>query len=144
MAMTDMRTFSPKLPNLNEIGLDQIAFDYDARSDTLLVSLAGAPQPAISVLIDGNRYYRVDPETEDVVGFYVENFLAQAVYDAPGLLVIADLVGIDHGEVERIRARLTPEQQRRAAVASLLGAPALVGAASGRKPGVLATAAARV
>lgn len=75
MAMTT-RVITPRVPEFDALDGTPIAVDYDALSDTLWVSLTGGSQPAISVYVDDDVIYRVDPVTEAVVGIEVENFLA--------------------------------------------------------------------
>ncbi len=48
---------------------------YEAGEDTLFVNLTGASQPAVNAYVDDDTMVRLDPVTEEVVGFEIENFL---------------------------------------------------------------------
>ncbi len=76
MAVT-RRPMTPKPPPLVTLDRAAVAVDYDATEDTLFVNLFGAPRPAVSIYVDDDTIYRVDPVSADVVGIEVENFLAR-------------------------------------------------------------------
>jgi len=62
-------------PPLDDIDLAKVGVAYDPTTDTLAVTLTGAPRPAISRYVDDNTLYRVDPTTDAVVAVEVERFL---------------------------------------------------------------------
>lgn len=119
--MSERSTFTPKPAVLTGDDLDGMRFDYDGPSDTLLVHLGGVPRPAITVVADDYVSYRVDLETEEIVGYQIEDFLAEAVAAVPGFLTIADTVGIEPERLARARRAVTPGQRRRAAAEALIG-----------------------
>ena len=80
MAVT-RRRLTPKPPPLDTLDRAAVAVDDDPAEDTLFVNLFGAPRPAVSVYLDDDTIYRVDPVTADVVGIEVENFLARFLRD---------------------------------------------------------------
>ena len=80
MAVT-RRRLTPKPPPLDTIDRAGVAVDYDPTEDTLFVNLFGAPRPAVSVYVDDDTIYRVDPISANVVGIESENFLARFLRD---------------------------------------------------------------
>jgi hypothetical protein len=129
-AVTQRRSFDPKPPRLASVDLHQWQFNYDPRSDTLMVSFTGHPRPAISVVVDDHLFYRVDADTEEVVGYQIEDFLGEVVYEHPSMLTVAEAAKIDADTIAAIRERFTSEQQRLAAAESLVGHLAPLGALS--------------
>jgi hypothetical protein len=79
MAMTERRKAPPKVPRLDEIDANRIWLDYDLLSDSLLVSLVGEPRPAYNEYVDDDTMFRIDPETNEVVGLEFEHFLRRAL-----------------------------------------------------------------
>jgi hypothetical protein len=79
MAMTESRELTPKVPVLEEIDQTQVRVSYNRLADTLWVSLVGESKPAVSVYVDDDTIFRVDPYTEEVVGFEIENFLERTL-----------------------------------------------------------------
>src|SRR3712207_5659749 len=65
--MTEMQAFTPKLPRLDQLDPERLAFDYDRPSDTLFLNFEGHPSPVISVVVTDDLLYLVDPVTEQVV-----------------------------------------------------------------------------
>jgi hypothetical protein len=63
---------------------------YDRRSDTLLIHLFGRGRDTISVPVAKYLYVMVAPDTETIVGFHIEGFLAQAVKDTPEAITLLD------------------------------------------------------
>ncbi|MBA2277849.1 MAG: DUF2283 domain-containing protein [Chloroflexia bacterium] len=127
-ALTRRRTFTPSPPRLAGMDLRRWYFNYDRQSDTLMVYFGGKPRPAISVVIDDHQFYRVDAETEEVVGYQIENFLGEVVYQHPSFLTVAEAAGIDAETIAAIRERFTSEQHRLAVAESLVGHLAPLGA----------------
>lgn len=119
MALNELQHYTPRMPK--SLDFSRVRLTYNPKSDTLLLHLAGAPRPAVSVPVRGGWYVRVDPETEEVVGFQVDAYLARAVYEFPPLLDLAPAVGIDDATVARVRRDIEPEKTTRAVVATLLG-----------------------
>lgn len=108
--------YTPQMPSRDEIDIDQVVFEYDEDDDELLVHLFGKPLPAISVVIGPYEYFRIDPETEQIVGFYVEHFLARAVFEDPALLSMASLAGVGESKLEKIRRQLPETRMKESAI----------------------------
>ncbi len=113
--------FSPQWPERTDLDIAQVAFTYDAASDTLFIDFYGPGRPAASVPSeDDDRddvYLRVDPATAAVVGLQIEHFLSAFVLDRPDYLdalELADLHGIPPDQVDAIRERLAPVRKRAA------------------------------
>jgi len=90
--MTELRTFHPRRPTT--IDPTRVVARYDAPSDTLLVHFTGTGRPGVSVPADvvGDALWRVDPETDEIVGLQLEGFRhagydRRAPYAALGALV---------------------------------------------------------
>jgi hypothetical protein len=125
MAMTQPRSLHPKLPDLAHLDGSRFALEFDRPSDTLYWDFYGEPRSAIAVPVTDHVLYSVDPETEAVVGFQIEGFLARFVYEAPAFLDLADRLGLTPIEVADIRERLSPNDRQGAALRAILGAVAV-------------------
>ncbi len=121
MAVTQTRTFNPKMPRLAHLNAERVAFDYERPSDTLFVYFAGQPLPAISVVVSDELLYLVDPETEIVVGLQIEAFWTRVIDRYPALLDVAEFIGITAVADTRSRDQLAPSDRKLKAVASILG-----------------------
>ncbi|MDQ3226609.1 MAG: hypothetical protein M3Q50_08275, partial [Chloroflexota bacterium] len=91
------RQIDPKPFRRQDIDPAKIVVSYDRRSDTLLIHLFGRGHSTISVPVAKYLYVMVTPDTETIVGFHIEGFLAQAVNENPeaiALLDYAELRGI--------------------------------------------------
>ncbi len=128
MDAMSQRTFNPQPPRLASLDLRQWYFNYDRRSDTLMVYFEGRPRPAISVVVDDHLSYRVDADTEEVVGFQIDDFLHEVVEQHPSFLTVAEAAGVDAATIAAIRERFSLEQYRLAAAESLVGHLAPLGA----------------
>lgn len=100
---------------LTEQDLDRMRFDYDETTDILMIYLHGSPEPAITIVADDFVSYRVDPWSEAVVGYQIDDFMIGAVRDFPSLRAIAEVLGIDAGQPSVARASAGGERHRRAA-----------------------------
>lgn len=121
MVDSDIVAITPIMPRSTDLDPAKVAFNYDRESDTLMIHLYGEPQPAISVAgSDEYLYWRVAPDTQNVVGLQYEHFLSHLVFEHPEFLDFAALAGISADEIESIRVRINPDQRRRAAVEYLL------------------------
>ena len=121
MTVSDLRAIHPRMPSIADLDWTKFAFAYDRPSDTFYWDFYGEPRAAVSVPVSDHVLYSVDPETEEVVGYQIDGFLACAVYEMPLFLEIADLIGLEPAEVEAIRAKLKPEARERSAMHALLG-----------------------
>jgi hypothetical protein len=98
----------PKPFRREDIDPTKIVVSYDRRSDTLLIHLFGRGRDTISVPVAKYLYLMVTPDTETIVGFHIQGFLAQAVKDTPEavtLLDYAELRGITPAEVRALQRR---------------------------------------
>ncbi len=126
MALTlpqTLRTIHPRWPGFEPGYGERAGFAYDELSDTLDVSLDGAPRPAISVQHERDFdmldvYLRVDAVTEEVVGFQIEGVSAEA--DPPAWVRAAMALAEDQDETGA--ARTAGSGQRVAAVDALFAA----------------------
>jgi hypothetical protein len=92
------------LPRLEELNSTVLEILYDHQLDTLFVHLLGHDQRATNPLTGEYACYRVDPNTQRVVGLQIESFLRRAVNDHPeliGLLRFAQLRGASFDQVQR-------------------------------------------
>lgn len=123
MAARDITTFQyePRWPVFADIDASRVVIRYDDVTDTLLVNLDGTARPAISVVVDEHAYVRVDPETNDVLGFQIEEFLSTVVIEKPQLLVLAELAGIDRRTIDQVARRIAPARAKEAAIRTLFG-----------------------
>lgn len=117
MASDEIIKIVPKPPKDEDLERMSPTLRYNRASDTLMIYLYGAPEAAISVDAgDDYTYFRVHPETHEVVGLQIEHFLSELVHEVPQALVFAELAGISHAEIEALREKVTPENRSRAAV----------------------------
>ena len=79
-------TIAPKWPRIYDIDVERSIIDYDRDSDTLFVHLYGRGRPAVSVLVSNYAFLLVDPTTDELVGFQIEDVLTQAVDEHPIVL----------------------------------------------------------
>ena len=137
-----IRRFQVKPLDPRSVDPARVAVRYDRRSDTLLMHLFGRDRNAVSIPREDHLSWLVDLETEDVVGFHIEGFLAGAVEDDPRLIELlnyAEPRGITPAEISAlrrdamgIRQRLaawsrsvsgrTPQEQKRRAVSAFVDA----------------------
>lgn len=108
--------FQPIVPRLGEIDPSDIVVRYHPDSDTLYVYFYGMGHPAVSVDLNEYLYLRVDRETQRVIGIQIEGYLQFAVRDDPRWLDWAELAGIDPAEIERVRAEISLDKKRAAAL----------------------------
>ena len=121
MAMNELPPFAPKPRVLTGDDLERMRFDYDPTSDTLTIYLGGTPQAAISVVKDDYLSYRVDPESEEIVGYQIEDFLTEAIQHVPSYLAIADLLDIAPQAMRPVGQAISAEQRRRVAAETVAG-----------------------
>lgn len=110
-----IRQLHPRPPKPGEVDPSKVMVSYDRRSDTLLIHLFGRDRSSVSVQVAPYVYLLTDPETEALVGFHVEGFLAQAVKDVPAAIDIldhAELRGITPTEVRALRSSTLGNRQR--------------------------------
>ena len=110
-----IRQVRPRAFDAAAVDPAKVVVSYDRRSDTLLVHLCEREREAVSVQADRYLHWLVDPDTEEVLGFHVEAFLACAVKDLPetiNMLDHAELRGITPAEVQALRRDALGHRQR--------------------------------
>jgi len=110
MAAMIAREIMAKRPE--HIDTAKTVFRYDAPSDALSVHLNGLGQPGVSVPVSEHEYIRVDPISDVVIGFQIDAFLAETIYENTYFLNIAELAGIDAITLDRVREEMV--RRRRA------------------------------
>jgi hypothetical protein len=116
MAIDHLETLRPNLETLRRLDPNRAVVSYDRASDTLMIHLFGRGRAAVSVPVptDGDRdlvFWRVDPETEEIVGFQIEDFLRFYVPSESSALDWlhprhgAELRGLTAAEIEPLRER---------------------------------------
>lgn len=129
MALSNGYAPRPDHAKLRALDLSRVVISYDRVSDTLMIHLYGRGRPAVSVpspkpLARDFVFLRFDPESDELVGIQIEDFLRVYVVDHPraiDLLDQADLRGITHEEIARIRLRIgADERLQSAATRSLI------------------------
>ncbi len=110
MAMNDSLPVEPRRPDFGAIDPRSVVAEYDRESDTLIVQFFGRGRPAVILHTGGVTDYWLDPESYEIIGLQVEGYLAQAVYQLPLLLDMAEFVGISSDEVTPIRQRIWRER----------------------------------
>ncbi len=126
MAVNEPRIFSPVLPQ--HVEREAIRFYFDRVSDTLVIFYHYPPSgPTVNVPISEYEYFRVDAETEEVVGMQVDDLLSYAVYRNWIYLQYAALAGVDREEIAALRERVEavlhqedPDEQRQLLVNAAL------------------------
>ncbi len=122
-----LRTFSPRWPDRDSVDPDRLALNYWSEVDTLMIDLFGEALPAVSVPLHlgGDRDYiflRVDPVTEQLVGFQIEDFLSYAVNERPFLaqaFALARIHGTTSEDLLAVLARMSGGDSKRAVVDAL-------------------------
>ena len=85
--------------------IDQLSVEYLRDSDTLMIHLVSPPGMATSEEVDRNLYFRVDRETNEVVGFQVENFLRAVAPMRPEMLRHPEALGITEADIKAARPK---------------------------------------
>lgn len=128
MVAGEFLTLTPRFPELEELDPEQVGLTYDRKSDTLSMYFYGPGRPAISIEartvrpgVDEHIYYRVDLDTEQVIGTQIEAFLRVVVRRYPSLIDLLEFAGMKPGEIQKIREQIAPETRKQAAMSSLFG-----------------------
>jgi hypothetical protein len=83
-----------------------------------LIYFFGAPQPAVSFPVPGDRYayLRIDLETNEILGLQIEGVLAGFLSDHPEFIDFARQFGVPEGALRRIETEVDAgvEAERRA------------------------------
>ncbi len=118
----DLLQLTPKMPTLEELSAaEEVSVDYDRDADTLMVHWRDPARPAVSVSVHPHVYLRVDPETEEVLGAQIEDFLSRVVYDEPAFLPLLPSIGIPQRDIERIRQKIAATTDKRAVAELIFG-----------------------
>ena len=124
MAVNDWLAFEyhPRIPSPEELAerlrVSRITVTYNPLADELLVLWDLPAKPAVSVFFDDPDWlaYRLDPDTHDVVGFHILDYLHRAVREYPELLELAKPAEIPAELVEIAYQNVPEEEHARAAV----------------------------
>lgn len=117
--VTDVLSFEPIMPSVDELVVDRMVVDYDREADILLIHF-GRPRPAVMLDIDNHLSLSIDPASHEVVGLQIEAYLLAAVFQQPRLLDLASMAGIPDDEITAIRNRIAPAARAQATIRSLL------------------------
>lgn len=112
------------LPDFSEM-CPPMWVDYDREGDRLMVRLVETPVPAYSYPIDDYVSWRVDLDTDHVVGFEVERFRARAVKQIPELLPILEMVDGRRRSTRQPAATVEVKPERREALKPIFQRPTL-------------------
>ncbi|MBI2760018.1 MAG: hypothetical protein HYX51_01165 [Chloroflexi bacterium] len=86
------RGLEPIIPDLSKAQslppMDAFVSHYDIERDVLSFQL-GNPRPAVSIDIDGEFWVRYVPETGEIVGFEIEDFVRVYLIGHPDILATA-------------------------------------------------------
>lgn len=99
-----MATRNITIPNIESLDAGDLTFEYDERSDSLFIYLARPGTPGVSVALDEHLLFRVDPNSEELIGIEIEGFLTSAVQKDPRLLAFAEVAGISEQVMDRWRS----------------------------------------
>ena len=58
--------------DLDDIDQDKLWAHYDPEADSVVIYLTGEPVRAVSVYLGDDTYVKVNPKTNDIVGFHIE------------------------------------------------------------------------
>lgn len=103
---------SPKPADPETIDWDKTAFTYDADADILALLFFGRQRPSVVLHTGRGADFLIDPESEVIVGYQIEGYLAAAVYRDPTLLAYAEYAGIPTAVVAEIRGRIARDSMR--------------------------------
>jgi hypothetical protein len=81
--VTEGRTFDLKVTLVDQASPETIVLDYDRVADTFIFRVTKDPTPTIGVVVDDYVMFRVDPTTDEIIGFEVEHFTRSAIYKYP-------------------------------------------------------------
>lgn len=86
------------LPPVESLERRPVSFVYNELADELVVAFTDPPRPAVTMFVNDWVAIRVDPETEEVVGIHVADFLREAVREVPLVLELARDLGIEEDD----------------------------------------------
>jgi hypothetical protein len=124
MAMKDkrVRRLHPRTNRLkSEMDPMRASLEYNEYSDTLFIYLFEGSEPLVSVPVgEGYISLLVDPESEEALGFQLDDFLERVVIEQPNWLDVAFLAGISVERIEQARERIGDARWREAIITSTL------------------------
>jgi hypothetical protein len=100
-----IQEFDIRLPT-EDVDADKVVMTYDRLSDTLLLLFYGRDRLWVATGGASYLYALVDPTTEELVGWQIEDFLARAVKAEPRwveALDYAELLGMTIADVREVR-----------------------------------------
>lgn len=124
MAVNDwpIYEYHPRLPSAEELAerlrASRMVITYNPLADELLVLWDVPTKPAVSVFLDDPDWlaFRVDPDTHDVVGFHILDYLHRAVREYPELIELAKPAKIPAELMEIAQENVSDEEHMRAGV----------------------------
>ncbi len=124
MAMNEhkVRQLNPTFNRLRqEYDASNVRLDYNELIDTLYIYVIPGQDPLVSVpQEDGLTALMVNPVTEEVHGFQIDDYLHRAVSKSPHLLELAPLAGIDQEAVDSAREQISVQRRREATISASL------------------------
>lgn len=103
---------SPRDADPQTIDWEQAAFTYDGDADIFALHFFGPQHPSVVFYTGNGIEMLIDPETEIIVGYQVEGYLARAVYQNPALLSYAEAAGMSPEVVAEARGRIARDARR--------------------------------
>ncbi len=116
----DVRPWTIAPPDPEELARISPDIRYASVIDSVFVYLYGADRPAVGLVMDSNLTVMVDPETDKLLGFEIDHFLAEAVIAHPSLEPLLDLPGMPQRRVRQVRRQLDPAKRRNVAIGQLI------------------------
>jgi hypothetical protein len=68
----DKPTISINMGSLTSPDPQDIWANYDPETDSMIIYVTGEPVPGVQVYLNNDFYVIVDPNSSDIVGFYIE------------------------------------------------------------------------
>jgi hypothetical protein len=124
MALSDLPVYDypPRIPSPEELAArireSEVTVRYNPLADELLILWSVPAEFAVSVFLDDPDWLalRIDPDTGELVGFHIVDFLSRAVQEQPELLPLARLARIPDDELGSIGREIPSEEPTRSAV----------------------------
>jgi hypothetical protein len=114
------------LPPVESLERRPVSFVYNELADELVVAFTDPPRPAVTVFVNDWVAIRVDPESGEVVGIQVVNFLQEARWEIPSVRELARNLGIeDSKRLVVAGSSLAADPRHRAIVREVLAATSM-------------------
>ncbi len=124
MALSELPVYNyrPRIPPPDELAArlreSEVSVQYNPLADELLLLWCVPQEFAVSVFLDDPDWLavRLDPETSELVGFHITDFLSRAVRERPELIPLARLAGISEHVLASLEREIPAEERARSAV----------------------------